>query len=508
MSILKQNIYFNVAGKSWSTIVGLVFIPVYLRLLGAEAFGLIAFFTTMLAAFQILEFGLGTTINRELARFSAGSISARDARDLVRTFEAIYFLVALCIGAAVVLAAPFLSAKWLRIQSMPLSEATTAVTQMGVAIALLWPCNFYNNGLIGLERQGVQNTVSAALSTVRAIGAVCALLFLGRNIHVFFLWQIVFGTIQLGVLAFCLWHFMPRHAERPRFRTAQLIRVWRFTVGLGATGVVSFILSQLDKLLLSTMLPLVLFAYYSLANQVSMASRMLPAALYSAFFPRFSALVAHGDERQLRRLYHQASQLVALIAFPGAMVGAFFAPQILRVWSGSPEIALHAGPIASVLLVGSAINSMMGILYDITIARGLPSLGFYQNLISVIILGPAMVYMAGTYGGMGAAIVWLILNLGYLTISAPIVHARVLPGELMKWYLVDICGALLPSAGIALVAKLLIPTDASKWLMVVSIISTWGAATILCAVVLPEMRRYIFRTMANFADAYGLKRAR
>lgn len=507
MSILKKNIYFNVAGKLWSTVVGLVFIPIYLRLLGAEAFGLIAFFTTMLAAFQIFEFGLGTTINRELARFSSGGVRAQDVRDLARTFEVIYFLVALCIGASVVLAASFLSAEWLRVQSMPLGEATTAVAQMGVAIALLWPCNFYHNGLVGLERQVVQNTVSAALSTVRGMGAVCALLFMGRNIHVFFLWQIAFGSIQLAVLAFCFWHYMPRHARRPHFRIAQLIRVWRFTVALGATGVVSFILSQLDKLLLSSMLPLVLFAYYSLANQVSMASRMLPSALYSAFFPRFSALVARGDEKQLRRLYHQASQLVALIVFPGAMVGAFFAPQILRVWSGSPDIALHAGPIASVLLVGSAINSMMGILYDITIARGLPSLGFYQNLISVIILGPAMLFMAGTYGGIGAAIVWLVLNLGYLTISAPIVHARVLPGELTNWYFVDICCALIPSASIALIAKFLMPTVASLWLTVAGIVSAWSVATVLCAFVLPEIRGYIFRKVADFVNTRRLRRA-
>ncbi|HEY0283072.1 MAG TPA: oligosaccharide flippase family protein, partial [Rhizomicrobium sp.] len=490
MNVLRLNIISNVAGKLWNILIGLAFIAIYLRLLGAEAYGLVAFFTMLLSTLQILEFGLGTTINRELARYSISSKNARDARDLSRTMEEIYFLVAICIGGALVLAAPALATGWLRVQTLPLSTVTTAVAEMGIAIALLWPCSLYNNGLIGLERQALQNIIGTVLYTLRTVGAVGALIFFGRSIEIYFLWQIIFGFVQLAVLAFFFWRFMPHSPERPRFQFAQLRRIWRFTLGLGATGLVSFVLSQMDKVLLSRMLPLVLFGYYGVANQFNIASRMLPNALFTAFFPRFSALIAQGNETEVRRLYHRGCQFVSLVVFPAAMTGVFFASQVIRIWTGSPQIAQAAGPIASVLLLGSAFNSVMGTPYNVTVARGWTSFGFYNGLVSAIFFGPVIVVLVTAYGGLGAAIAWALLNCGYLAISAPIIHARVLRGELKTWYLTDVGSGFLASTAVPCIVKLALPADISPWLTIVCVGSTWAASTICCALALPETRQF------------------
>ncbi len=491
MNVLKQNVIFNIAGKFWSMLIGLAFVPFYLRLLGPEAFGLVAFFTTLMSTLQILEFGLGTTINRELARYSVSSESARDARNLGRTLEAIYFLVAACIGIAVIFAAPVLATSWLRIQSLPLATVRAAITEMGIAIALLWPCSLYNNGLVGLERQALQNVVTAVLNTVRAVGAIGSLMFLGRSIEIFFIWQIVFGVIQLAALAYSFWHYMPRCAERPRFEGAQLKRIWRFTLGIGLTGLVTFVLSQMDKVLLSRMIPLVLFGYYGIANQLNMASRMLPNALYTALFPRFSALIVQGDEKEIRRLYHRSCQFMSLVVFPASMTGFFFAWQIIRIWTGSPQVADEAGPIASVLLLGSAFNSALGTPYDITVARGWTSFGFYANLISAIFFGPVIVLLVTAYGGLGAAIAWAVLNLAYMVISAPIMHARVMPGELKKWYLTDVGSGFLAATLVPLASRFALPYGMPKWLTIIYVGLTWLGSAACCAVVLPEMRQLL-----------------
>ena len=49
----------------------LAVVPLYLRLLGAEAYGLVGLFTTVMVAATALDLGLGATLNREVARLTA-----------------------------------------------------------------------------------------------------------------------------------------------------------------------------------------------------------------------------------------------------------------------------------------------------------------------------------------------------------------------------------------------------------------------------------------------------
>jgi len=88
MSRTSGNILANLSGTAWSALIGLAMVPLYIRLLGIEAYGLIGFSITLQAILQILDFGLSPTVNRELARFSVLEDKAGEARDFVRTLEA------------------------------------------------------------------------------------------------------------------------------------------------------------------------------------------------------------------------------------------------------------------------------------------------------------------------------------------------------------------------------------------------------------------------------------
>src|SRR5215210_5065650 len=106
MSQLKLNLAANFVGKGWTALMGIVFIPLFIRFMGIESYGLVGFFTTLQAMFILLDLGLTTTLNRELARYSAVSEKSQDMRDLVRTLEIVYWGVAICIGIIVCILSP------------------------------------------------------------------------------------------------------------------------------------------------------------------------------------------------------------------------------------------------------------------------------------------------------------------------------------------------------------------------------------------------------------------
>ena len=89
ISTLKQNVIANLLGRGWSALMALAFVPFYLRYIGVEGYALVGFSLTLFAIASLLDLGIGTTLNRELARRAANRTHAQDARDLVRTLEAI-----------------------------------------------------------------------------------------------------------------------------------------------------------------------------------------------------------------------------------------------------------------------------------------------------------------------------------------------------------------------------------------------------------------------------------
>ena len=84
MSRFTANIVANLLGQSWSVLVSIAVIPLYIKFLGIEAYGLLGFYMMLQGILQVLDLGLSPTMNRELARYSTMSDKAGEARDLVR----------------------------------------------------------------------------------------------------------------------------------------------------------------------------------------------------------------------------------------------------------------------------------------------------------------------------------------------------------------------------------------------------------------------------------------
>ena len=163
---LRANTIANYLGQGWTGLMGLAFIPVYIRHLGPEAWGLIGFVAVLQAWFVLLDMGLTPAIHREFARFQAGANSAQHVRNLLRSFEVIYGSLAAGVVALVWLAAPFLSEHWLNVRQLPLPTVVQAVQIMSVVIASRMVEEVYRGVLLGLQRQVWLNGAQALLATL------------------------------------------------------------------------------------------------------------------------------------------------------------------------------------------------------------------------------------------------------------------------------------------------------------------------------------------------------
>ncbi|MEA2418297.1 MAG: hypothetical protein QOE60_503, partial [Thermoleophilaceae bacterium] len=453
---MRQAVLANLAGSGWMALTALVCVPLYIGLMGIESYGLVGFFVTLVAVSSLLELGLGATLNRELARWSASGASASDSRDLVRTLEVIYWALAATMGVLTVLLAPVIANDWLRSTSLAPSTVQSAVMIMGLVLTFQIPLSLYSGGLRGLERQVQLNVVLVVMMTLRTGGAVLVLWLVSPTITAFFLWQLFGAACHTAVAGVVLWRALPR-GRRPHVRRSLLHAVWRFAAGMSGTSILIVALTQTDKLILSNLLSLRSFGYYSLAALAAGSLGYLFLPVFQAAFPRFSSLVAADDEAGLIRIYHLMAQAVAVLIIPAALVGAAFSRRILEIWTGSTATADHTHALMSLLLLGTALNGLMTLPYALSLAYGWTRWPFYLNLVALGIFLPALVLAVLRYDGLGAAAVWAALNAGYVLIGIHTLHRRLLRTEKLRWYLHDVAIPLTAALAVVAVARLLVP---------------------------------------------------
>lgn len=495
---IKRNIAASVAGRLWTALMSFAFVPFYVRFLGVEAYGLIGLFASMMAMFAVLDMGLSTTVNRELSRHGG---TGGDARTLLRTLEWVYWLVAVGVGGMVVLAAPVIAHRWLSLNALSPEEATTGIRLMGLVAVLRWPVPLYTGALLGLGRQIRLSAVASAAATLQGAGAVLVLWLVAPTITTFFMWQAVVAAAQVVVLGILSWQGLPLAGHRPSFSGGALRAVSGFAAGITGITLLSVVLTQLDKLVLSRLLPLEQFGYYTLAGAIAATLSIAGGALHAAVFPTFSRAAVAGDEAELRRLYHASSQLMALLVLPAAIGVIAFAPELLLAYLRDPAIAANTTTLLRLLVGGNALLTLMLLPLALQLAHGWTTLSLYKNVLAVALFVPALWVMVTRFGAVGAALVWLGLTLGYFLIEVQVMHRRLLRGAQWRWYLVDIATPALISTAVLGAARLLV-TPTTRPLSTLMVIGAAGALAFgLSTLALPAARRAIRQALPSRPSA-------
>lgn len=431
---LKKNTIANYLGQAWTALMGLAFIPVYIRYLGVEAWALVGFMSMMQAWFTLLDMGLTPTLGREMARFQAGAHSAQSIRDLLRSLEMIYGGVALAVVCSIWLIAPWVAAHWLNAAELPAASVAQAVGMMGLVLAARMVEQVYRGAIQGLQRQVWLNGAQGVLATLRWGGAVVVLAWMDASVEAFFWWQGIISLLGVAVLARQTYHWLPEGERSSRFDLDALVRIRRFAGGMAVTTLLALLLTQVDKLLLSKLVPLEEFGYYTLAASVAGALYFLVTPVSTAVAPRLTGLVAQSEQLALVETYHRASQWLAAVLVPVALMMATFAEPLLYAWTGNANLAGQTAPVLVLLALGTLCNGFMYVPYMAQLAHGWTGFAVRMNIVAVSLIVPAILWAVPRFGAIGAAWAWLALNAGYVLIGIHFMHRRILPGEQWRWY--------------------------------------------------------------------------
>jgi O-antigen/teichoic acid export membrane protein len=504
MSTIRKNIIANLIGRAWGIVSVYLFIPLYLKFLGIEAYGLVGFYSTSLGVLAFADMGLTATLSREMARLSVIEDTAGKMRDLLRTYEFVYLFISLALASIIWIFAPFIAERWLRASTLAPHEIATAIRLMGIAIAFQLPSGLYNGGLLGLQKQVLTNSLGIAWGVFRGLGAVLVLWLFSPTIFAFAFWQLISNAVYCFAVRLSLWRALPSADPRPRFKWQVFRDTWRYAASMAGMIVLSSILMQTDKLAVSKMMSLEMLGYYTLAGTLALVPLMLASPIGVAIFPRLTGLVSMGDKDTLKQLYHRACGLVSVVVLPGALTLAMYAGNFIFAWTGSTVAPQKAGIVASLLLVGQIMQAITVVPYYLALAHGQTKLILQVQIVSVVLITPLLIFLIMKFGVVGGGISWLVMNLCTLPPYMYFLHRRFLPGELSKWCLRDVGIPLLAALPIILLSRWLLPLPSSRLMIIVLIALVWGVSAIAAAFTIPELRReFIKKTRALLGVYYG-----
>ncbi|MDQ3181852.1 MAG: oligosaccharide flippase family protein, partial [Acidobacteriota bacterium] len=367
----KINVIANFLSNLWIAFLSIIFVPIYLHFIGVESYGLIGVFSSIQAFIILLDFGLSPTLNRELARLSALADQSQQMHDIKRTLEIPNWICAVFIALLLCALAPLIARFWVQPKDLSVEVVTQAFIILGVNIAIQFSVNFYIGGLMGLQKQLLLSLINLICGTLRAVGAFFVLAFVSPTIQSFLLWQGLVVVLQIILMAFALKRSLPSAPEKGHFQKNLFNKIWRFAAGVTGTSISHLILTQTDKIILSRMISLETFGYYTLAITISGLTTSLAAtSIYHAVYPRFSQLVSLGDETALREFYHHSCQIVSVFLFPPTIILALFSYDILLIWIGKEEIAVNTYLLLSLIAIGHGLNSLVYLPHSLQLAHG------------------------------------------------------------------------------------------------------------------------------------------
>ena len=482
----------NLVGSAVAVLAGLICVPIYLHLLGAEAIGLIGFSLALRAIVRMLDLGMSSAVVRQVARLAGRpSSSGEELVEFHVTFERLFAAAAAGIGVLTLALSPLIAAHWLHGRQLPPREVTVAVAAISVQAALLFMGGLYQGVLMGLERQVRLNRIRVVETLASQFGAVLLLSAWTARVEVLFGWQLVVTLAALLVYRRAVARSLPGLRTPARFRFAHVRAVWIFAVGMAGITTTGTILANLDKVLLSRWLRLGTFGYYTLAFYgASLVAGLLAQPVFNALFPRACALVEAGDASGERHLYHVAVQGLVTMVWPVSAVLWVFARPILQVWIGDPAAVAAAAAVLPYLVAGMALNTLMVPAYMLQLAHAWTTLGLVLNLALIAVFAPLLFVLTTRWGLTGAAVNFALMQAAYLLVGLPLTHLRLLGDAFREVVLRDLLpGVALCVAGAAALASARAAVAASAPAARYSlIVVAWIALTAGTALVSPRLR--------------------
>ncbi|MHC1749579.1 MAG: oligosaccharide flippase family protein [Cellulosilyticaceae bacterium] len=385
-----------------SNIVGILYTPIMLRLMGPSEYGLYSLVATVVGYLTVLDMGLGNAIVRYIAKYR--TLDDKEGEySLNGMFLCLYTLIGiLAAGIGVVLC---LNVENLFGSSLSARELEKAKVMMGLLVfnlSITFPLGVFGAIMNAYERFVFPKIVNIIRVIINPCIMLPLLLIGYRSV------TMVLVTTLLNIICLLInvWYCFKKLHIKIHFTNFQwglLKEIGRYSFFIFLNIIVDKIYWSTDQFILGMFSGTVMVAIYAVASQLSMYYMSFSTAISGVFLPRVTQMVTQNvKDKELSDMFIKTGRIqyiiMAYILSGFLLVGKDF----IRLWAG--EGYESAFLIAIVIMIPLTVPLIQNLGITILQAKNLHA--FRSNIyiiIAILNLGMS-IPLAKIWGGIGCAL--------------------------------------------------------------------------------------------------------
>jgi O-antigen/teichoic acid export membrane protein len=431
MTRLTRNITWNVAGQGANIIAALVSARLVFHQLGGDALGLILFTLSLNAiVVSTMDLGVSNTIVRSIAkaeRYDHPYVAA-----VVRTASSLFWTMWMVGSVALFAAAPQIVQAWLHVADINRDDAIATVRILGISALSALPRGAYSGALRGLQRMDWTNAIDVAMGFSQQLGAV-VIIWRGGGIVLVAWWFAASFGLALAAYLLVSWRLMGARALVPLPSRVVARNEAEFASHMSIVSILGMFQQQADRLVVSKFLPIGLLGPYSFLFGIVSRGTFITWSIFQAALPAFTQLGGEETNTGLRRQYSKLQDLQWFAAVP-PLAGIVFVEPLLLGYEFNSTIALGLFIPSILVCTGYFLNTALSMPYMISLVMGKPKITLQALSLALAIGLPITVGLVLSWGILGAALSWVLLNSLTYLIMVPRICKECLMIQPSNWY--------------------------------------------------------------------------
>ncbi len=403
-SVLARNTVLNLLGQGAPLLVAIFTIPLLIKGLGTERFGVLTLGWIMVGYLSLIDMGLGRALTQLVAK-KLGTGQEQEIPSLVWTSLFLMLVMGLIGALLFILLSPWLVYDILKIPIILQSETLHAFYLIALSIPIVIITAALRGVLEAYQRFGAISILRILMGMFTYLGPVMVLPF-SQSIFV------VIGVLVLVRLFAVLAHLLISFYSISAFRHKITIQIdvvkplINFGSWMTVTNIIGPLMVYLDRFLIGALVSVTAVTYYSTPSDVVRGLSLISGAIAGVLFPAFATSLVQ-DYNRASLIFSKGVKYTFIILFPITLLIVTLSHEGLSLWLGS-EFAQNSTHILQWLAIGVFINGLAQIPFALVQGAGRADLTAKLHLIELPFYLFIVWWAIGNYGIEGAAVAWVM----------------------------------------------------------------------------------------------------
>lgn len=394
---LFSNAIWNILTVIITAIAGFIIVPIIIKSIGSENFGIYAIILMVGGFAQLQSMGLGEATLKYVAQYYSKKDIVGVNRVLGATLS-VYIFSGIIISGLIVIFSPFIVSLF-KISPENLTNAIKAMRIAGVAFTVSTFSGALQTIPEATQRYDLLNKYKLIMMILR-FTTMYLIATLGGGI--IGLTYLVLGSscIDIFVFNFLAIYLIPGIRCYPNFEKSGIQEVFSYGVYSFINDLIQKASLYVDQLILGLFFSAASVAYLTAPKDLITRAQGLTGAAGQALFPRFSSM-DEGEEMQ--NLYITSIWVLTIFSIVIFIPLAIVIPSFLAKWL-SPEFAQNSSAFARLFSIGIALNG--GVTAYFALLKGTGRIRWLTKIISTltVLSGIATATLVYNFGLIGSGV--------------------------------------------------------------------------------------------------------